>query len=131
MQPFQHILLSAKTICVVGVSRDPSKDSHSVAKYLHEHGFRVLPVNPTADEVFGVKCFKSLSEIKEPIDIVDVFRPSEDCEAVTREALFLSPKLVWLQLGIKNESAKKLCEKAGVVFVQGKCIRTEHKRLSR
>lgn len=128
---FEKILLSAKIICVVGVSRDPLKDSHSVANYLQEHGFGVLPVNPAVTgKILGVHCFNSLSEITKPVDVVVVFRPSKECEQVVHEALLLKPKLVWLQLGIKNEQAKKLCEKAGIVFVQDKCIRTEHKRLT-
>ncbi len=130
IDPFEKILLEAKTIVVVGLSKDPAKESHSVARYLQEHGYKILPVNPTADEILGEKVFHSLSEIKQPVDIVDVFRPSEECGQVVREALLLKPKLVWLQFGIKNEKAKEVAQKAGVVFVQDKCTRIEHKRLS-
>ncbi len=127
---FENILLSAKTIAVVGLSKDESKDSHSVAKYLQSKGYKIIPVNPTAEIILGEKVYSSLSKVKEKVDIVDVFRPSEECESIVLESLKLKPKLVWLQLGIKNENAKKECQKNSVVFVQDKCIRTEHKRLT-
>ena len=128
--PLEKLLLSAKTVAIVGLSRDASKESHSVAKYLQAYGYKIIPVNPVADELLGEKVFHSLSEINLPVDVVDVFRPSEECEAVAAEAVKLKPKMLWLQLGIENEAAKKIAEKRGVVFVQNKCIRTEHRRLS-
>ncbi len=130
MNDFEKILLNAKNVVVVGISRDKAKASFSVAKYLSDHGYNIIPVNPVADELLGKKVFHSLSEIKQPVDIVDVFRPSEECKQVVVDALKLNPKMVWLQLGIKNNDAKGLAEQKGVVFVQNKCIRTEHKRLS-
>lgn len=107
MKPFENLLLSAKTVAVVGLSRDPEKESHSVAKYLQAHGYKIFPVNLAADEILGEKGFRSLSEINLPVDVVDVFRPSEECGQIVKEAVKLKPKLVWLQLGIENEAAKK------------------------
>ncbi|MBI4044840.1 MAG: CoA-binding protein [Candidatus Diapherotrites archaeon] len=130
MKPHEQILLSAKTIAVVGLSRDPKKDSHSVAKYLQEKGYKIIPVNPSGGELLGEKVYTSLSEIKVPVGIVDVFRPSEECAEIAEQAIKLRPKMVWLQLGITSEKAREICEKAGVVFVQNHCIRTEHKRLA-
>lgn len=130
MKPFESLLLSAKTIVVVGLSKDPSKESHSVAKYLQERGCKIVPVNPAAEEILGEKVFHSLSEISFPVDVVDVFRPSEECEKIVREAVKLKPKMVWLQLGIESGEAKLAAEKAGIVFVQNKCTKIEHRRLS-
>jgi len=130
LKPFENVLLSAKTIAIVGLSRDAEKESHSVAKYLQAHGYKIFPVNPSADEILGERVFHSLSEIDLPVDIVDVFRPSEECGAIVKEAAKLKPKLVWLQLGIESEAAKKIAKNCGIVFVQNKCIRIEHKRLS-
>ncbi len=128
--PFEKLLLSAKTVAVVGLSRDASKESHSVAKYLQAHGYKIIPVNPVADELLGEKVFHSLSEINLPVDIVNIFRPSEECEPIVKEAVKLGPKLVWLQLGIESVSAKKIAEKSGAVFVENKCIRTVRRRLA-
>lgn len=127
---FEKILLSSKTIVVVGLSRDPAKDSYSVAEYLKGQGYRIIPVNPAGGEILGEKCCKSLSEIIGPVDIVDVFRPSVECAQITAEALRLNPKMVWLQMGIKNGEAKNLCMEKGVAFVQDLCIKIEHKRLN-
>ncbi|MBI2598319.1 MAG: CoA-binding protein [Candidatus Diapherotrites archaeon] len=130
LKPLERILLDAKSIAVVGLSRDPSKDSQSVAAYLQEHGYKIIPVNPSSDEILGEKVFHSVSEIKEPVDIVDIFRPSEECGQIVKEAVKLRPKMVWLQLGIESGEAKKIAERSGIVFVQNKCIRTEHRRLA-
>ncbi len=128
--PFESILLSAKTIAVVGLSKDPSKESHVVAKYLQEHGYKIIPVNPSAEEILGEKVFHLLSEINFPVDVVDVFRPSVECEGIVREAVKLKPKMVWLQLGIKSGEAKKIAQAKSIVFAQGKCTKIVHKRLS-
>lgn len=130
MKKFEQILLSAKTIAVVGLSRDPEKDSHSVARYLQEKGYKIIPVNPSGGELLGEKVYTSLSEIKVPVDIVDVFRPSEECAEIAKQAVKLHPKLVWLQLGIISQKAGEICEKAGISFVENKCMRTEHRRLT-
>ncbi|MEW6456274.1 MAG: CoA-binding protein [Acidobacteriota bacterium] len=125
----KEILQKSKTIAIVGCSRDPEKDAHKVPKYLKEHGYKIIPINPSADEILGERVYKTLSEIKEPIDIVDIFRPSEECLGVVKEAIKIKPKVIWMQLGIKNEEAAKLAEKKGIEIVMDKCIMIEHKHL--
>jgi len=129
--PIAELLKSAKTIAVVGCSTNPEKDAHTVPKMMLEKGYNVLPVNPTATQIFGRPALKSLSEIKEPVDIVNVFRPGPECDKVAEEAIKMRPKprAVWLQLGITNERAKKLCEEAGVQFIQDHCMRIEWNRV--
>lgn len=123
------LLKTSKTIAVVGCSANPEKEAHTVPRYLLENGYRILPVNPTAPEIFGLKPYKSLSEIKEPVDIVDVFRPGPECDMVAEEAVKLRPRAVWLQLGITNARAKKIVEEAGLEYIEDRCLRTEHRRV--
>ncbi len=130
--------LDAKTIAIVGISRDPSKDAHTVPAYLKQHGYDIVPVNPFAAEVLGVKCYKSLLEIPEEVarrvQVVDIFRPAEDVPPVVEEAVELRQKYgrlktVWMQLGIRNEKAADHARRAGLSVVQDACIRVEHGRL--
>ncbi len=107
----KEVLQEYKTIAVVGCSRDQEKDAYKVPKYLKEHGYKIIPINPFADEILGERVYKTLSEIKESIDIVDIFRPSKECLDVVKESIKLKPKAIWMQLGIKNEEAAKLAEK--------------------
>jgi predicted CoA-binding protein len=135
-EDIKSVLTNHKTIAVVGLSRNPAKDSYQVAKYLKSAGYRIIPVNPFADRILGKKCYKSLLDIPETIEIVDIFRPSEDVLPIVKEAIQLknrvgTPKLVWMQLGIANEEAEKLAIEAGLTVVMDKCIRTEHRHLSR
>jgi predicted CoA-binding protein len=125
------ILKESKTIAVVGCSRDHEKDAHRIPKYLKEHGYRIIPVNPFADEILGEKSYKKLSEIKEPVDIVNIFRPSSEALAIVEEAvkMKIKPKVIWMQLGIINEEAAKLAEKNGITVVMNKCMMMEHRRL--
>lgn len=123
------VLQEYKTIVVVGCSRDPEKDAHKVPKYLKEHGYKIIPINPFADKILGERVYKTFSEIKEPIDIIDIFRPSEECLQVVKEAIKLKPKVIWMQLGIKNTEAAKLAERSGIEVILDKCIMMEHKRL--
>jgi predicted CoA-binding protein len=134
----KEILTKYRTVAVVGVSRDPSKDSHRVAKYLQSQGFHVIPVNPTADEVLGEKCYKSLLEmpgdVQRTIEIVDIFRPSSDTPAIVEQAVKLKerydkPYVVWMQLGIINEQAAETARQAGIVVVMNRCMMQEHGRL--
>lgn len=122
-------ILSYKRVAVVGISRDESKAAHFVPKYLLEHGYDIIPINPFADEILGKKCYKSLDEVKEEIDIVDVFRPSDQVMQIVKEAIKKKPKAIWLQLGIKNEEASKEALKHGIKFIQDKCMMEEHIRL--
>ncbi|WP_455279177.1 CoA-binding protein [[Eubacterium] cellulosolvens] len=125
----KRILKENKTIAVVGCSRDPQKAAHTVPKYMKEHGYKIIPVNPFADQILEEKARKSLSEITESIDLVNIFRPSEQCLEVVKEAVILKPKVVWMQLGIKNEEAAKLAEKNGIEVIMDRCILLEHKNL--
>lgn len=118
-----------KNIVVVGMSKNPDKAAHYVPKYLDERGYNIIPVNPTADEILGKKCYHELSEIPDNIDIVDVFRPSEHVLPVISEAIKLKPKVIWLQEGIHNLEAESLAQKAGIEVVFNRCMLAEHQRL--
>jgi predicted CoA-binding protein len=124
----KRILIETKVIAVVGCSRNPEKDAHIVPKYLKEHGYRIIPVNPFADEVLGYKSYESLSEIDEPVDVVEVFRPSDEVLEVVKEAIKLKPKAIWMQLGIINEEAAALAKENGIKVIMNRCMMTEHKR---
>lgn len=123
------LLKEAKVIAVVGLSPKEDRPSNSVARYLKSKGYKIVPVNPGHDEILGEKSYKSLSEIPFPVDIVDVFRRSEEVLPVVQEAIKIKPKCIWLQLGIVNNEAKKLAEENGIFFVQDKCLHLEHERL--
>ena len=123
------ILSEAKTIAVVGASKNPEKDAHKIPKYLQEHGYRIIPVNPTADVILGERTYRSLSEVKEPYDVVDIFRPSADVPAIVEEAIRGPAKVIWMQLGIENEAAAKKAEAAGKIVVQNACMMIAHRRL--
>ena len=118
-----------KNIAVVGMSKNPEKAAHYVPKYLDERGYNIIPVNPTADEILGKKCYHELSEISDNIDIVDVFRPSEQVLPVVSEAIKLKPKVIWLQEGIHNLEAEDLAQKANIEVVFNRCMLAEHQRL--
>jgi uncharacterized protein len=133
----KEILTKYKTVAVVGLSREPGKDSHRVSAYLKNHGFHIIPVNPFADEIIGEKSYKSLldipPEIQKTIELVDIFRPSEDVPPIVEQAVKLraacgKPYVVWMQLGIVNEQAAEAAEKAGLTVVMDKCMMIEHKR---
>ncbi|MEN3047277.1 MAG: CoA-binding protein [Candidatus Caldarchaeales archaeon] len=122
-------ILALRRVVVVGMSKDPAKPAHYVPRYLHERGYEVIPVNPTADEILGLKVHKSLSEVKGPVDIVDVFRPSEEVPGVVREAVKLNPKVIWLQEGIYHPEAVEIARRHGVTIVWDRCMMKEHRRL--
>lgn len=134
----KQILARYRTVAIVGVSRDPSKDSYRVAEYLKNHGFRIVPVNPFADEVLGEKCYKSLLdlpvEIQKSIEVVDIFRPSADVPPIVEQAVQLKkshgvPYVVWMQLGIVNDEAAEKARKASLTVVMNRCMMQEHRRL--
>ncbi len=124
-----RILTEAKTIAVVGASKNPEKDAHKIPKYLQEQGYRIIPVNPTADVILGERAYKSLSDVKEPYDIVDIFRPSEDVPPIVDEAIRGPAKVIWMQLGITNNAAAKKAERAGKIVVQNACMMIAHRKL--
>ena len=122
-------IFSLKNVAVVGMSKNEEKAAHYVPKYLAEHGYNITPVNPTADEILGKQCFKSIDEIKSSVDIVDVFRPSDQVLPVIQEAIKIKPKVIWLQEGIHNKDAEDLARKAGIKVVFNRCMLAEHQRL--
>lgn len=125
----KEILDSARVIAIVGLSPDKEKASNIVARYLMEHGYRVIPVNPGYEEVLGLKSYKSVLEIPQHIDIVDIFMRSEKVMPVVREAISKRPLAVWLQLGIINEEAKSLVEAENISFFMDVCVKREHEKL--
>lgn len=134
----KQILSKYKNIAVVGLSKNPEKDSYIVAEYLKNKGYKIIPVNPTAQEILGEKCYKSLEDLpenlKKSIEIVDIFRPSQDVGPIVEQAIqlkkeFRKPYVVWMQLGIVNLEAAKKAEEAGMVVIMDKCIMREHKKL--
>jgi uncharacterized protein len=120
-----------KNIAVVGVSKNEEKPSHQVPKYLIEHGYNVIPVNPTLTEVLGRKAYPSIADIREKVDIVDVFRKSEDIPAVVDDILKKNDgiKVLWMQLGIHNEYAERKAKQNGIDVVYDRCMMEQHKRL--
>ena len=123
-------ILSMKKVAVIGMSKNSSKAAHYVPRYLSENEYDVIPVNPYADEILGKKCYDSVSEIDDDIDIVDVFRPSEDVLPFVKEAITKKPKVIWLQEGIHNSEAEELAREAGIQVVFNRCMLAEHQRLS-
>jgi predicted CoA-binding protein len=122
----RDILTQARTIAVVGLSPDPSRDSHRVAAYLLEHGYRVIPVNPKEQSILGQKCFADLAAIPEPVDLVDVFRASEHVPPVAEAAARMGAKCLWLQKGVRHDEAACRAAEAGLAVVQDLCIKVEH-----
>jgi predicted CoA-binding protein len=106
---------------VVGASRDPRKAGGSVPFGLQQRGFRIIPINPYADELFGERVYRSLSEVKEKVDLVDVFRPAADAPAVAREAVAIGAGALWLQLDIRSREARRIAEAAGMDYVEDQC----------
>lgn len=125
----KELLSSSKIIAVVGLSPKTDKPSNRVAQYLIEHGYKIIPVNPQHEEILGEKSYKSLSDIPDRVDIVDIFMRAENVVPVVEEAIKLKPKAIWLQLNIVNDEAKTIAEKNGTDFVQNLCIKLEHARL--
>lgn len=127
----KELLLTAKTIAVVGISDDPSKPSFQVSEYMQSKGYEIIPVNPRLTSVLGKEAHKSLQEIQEPVDIVDVFRRSEGIPEVVDQVLAMKhkPKAVWIQLGIVNDEQCKRIEEAGIMAIQDACIKIEHHQL--
>ena len=120
---------SLKNIAVIGISKNPEKAAHYVPKYLAEKGYNIIPVNPTADKILDKKCYREIAEVPDSVDIVDVFRPSEEVLPVVREAIKKNPKVIWLQEGIHNPEAEELARKSGIEIVFNRCMLVEHQRL--
>lgn len=137
-EALKEILESHSTVAVVGLSRNPSKDSYRVAEYLQSQGYRIVPVNPVAEEILEEKSYPSLLELpgalKRAVGIVDIFRPPEAVLPIVEDAIKLrelhgAPHVVWMQLGIVNEEAAEKARAAGIMVVMDRCIKVEHQRL--
>lgn len=128
-QVLKEILLSSKTIASFGLSSNQDKESYSIVSYLQVQGYRIIPVNPTATEILGEKVYPDLSSIPEKVDIVQVFRKSEDVPPVVDEAIKIGAKVVWMQAGIVNEEAAAKARAAGLQVVMDACMRMTHMRL--
>lgn len=127
-----EILAEARTIAMVGASPSPDRPSHGVMRYLLEQGYRVIPVRPAdCDEVLGVPCVRTLAEIEEPIDLVDVFRRPEHTPQHAREAVEAGAGALWLQLGIVSAESRRIAEEAGLDYVEDECTAIVHRRLLR
>ncbi len=124
-----RLLQQSRTIAVVGLSGDPEKPSWQVARYLQEHGYRIIPVNPRLTEVLGEKAYPDLGSIPEPVDLVDVFRPAADCPAIAEQAVALHARGLWLQSCIISEEAAHIARRAGLAVVMDRCTLVEHRRL--
>ncbi|MFY1574291.1 CoA-binding protein [Verrucosispora sp. WMMD703] len=125
MRSAKQILADAAVIAVVGASRDPFKAAHRVPLEMQRHGWRIIPVNPTADELFGEAVYRSLADIPHPVDLVDVFRPADDAVEVVRQAVAIGAPAVWLQLGIVSPQARRIAEEAGIDYVEDRCLIVE------
>ncbi|MEG6616478.1 CoA-binding protein [Peptococcaceae bacterium 1198_IL3148] len=125
----KELLKETRTIAVVGLSDKPERDSHRVAKYLQQHGYKIIPVNPKLNEILGEKAYKKVSEIPEQVDIVDVFRRSIDTPSVVEDALVKKPKAIWLQLGISNDDAAKMAQDNNITMIMDRCIKIDHANL--
>jgi uncharacterized protein len=128
-EDLKAILTSVKTIAVVGLSTNPSRDSHGVAAYLQKNGYRIIPVNPGADEILGEKSYPDLLSINEPVDVVDVFRRPEFVPEIVNQAVKIKAKVLWMQLGVSDEEAANKARQAGMTVVQDHCMMAEHSRL--
>ena len=122
-------ILSFKTIAVVGMSPKPERPSHYVSLYLQENGYKIIPVNPGFEEIIGLRCYSSLLDIKEKIDIVDIFRRSEYVYSIAQEAVKINAKALWFQDSVISLEAKELAEKNNMLFVMNDCLLRRHRQL--
>ncbi|HUE40281.1 MAG TPA: CoA-binding protein [Candidatus Binatia bacterium] len=125
----RRILKENRTIAVVGLSAQWFRPSFFAAKYLQEHGYRVIPVNPAYPEILGEKSYSSLLDVPEPIDVVDVFRKPQDVPPIAEEAIRIGAKVLWLQIGVIHEGAARRAREAGLEVVMDRCMKIEHARL--
>ena len=123
-----NVLRVSRVIAIVGLSPDDEKPSNRVGRYLQEKGYRIVPVNPAHEEILGEKSYKSLADIPDKVDIVDIFMRAERVMPVVEEALKLNPRAIWLQLGIKSDDARQLVEKSDVGYVEDRCVKIEHSK---
>ncbi len=125
----EQILTTYDTITVVGASADPAKAAHDVPRYMQDHGWRIIPVNPKADELLGEKVYRTVGDIPEQVGLVDVFRPSQATPDIARQAVAAGASALWLQLGIASAEAREIAESAGLLYVEDRCLIIEQRRL--
>ena len=125
----RRILARSRTLAVVGLSAQWYRPSYFAAKYMQDHGYRIIPVNPRYDEVLGERCFPDLRSIPEPVDLVDWFRKAGDIPPLADDAIAIGAKVLWMQLGIVNEAAARLASAAGLDVVMNRCVKIEHARI--
>ena len=130
MSEIKNILSKYKSIAMVGVSKDLKKTSTIVMKYMQDYGFKVYPVNPSAkgEKILGEEVYAKITDINKNIDIVDVFRPSEEVYGIAEDAVKIGAKVLWLQLGIRDENAKKLVEENNIEYIENKCTKIEYQK---
>ena len=130
MSDIKEILSKYKSIAMIGVSNDPTKASTIVMKYMQNYGFKVFPIIPKAkgQKILGEKVFEKLTDIKDQVDIVDVFRPSKEALDIAKDSVSIKAKVLWLQLGIKSEEAKKIVEENKIEYVEDKCTKMEYQK---
>ncbi len=122
------ILRDYDTITVVGASNDPAKAAHDVPAYMQHRGWRIIPINPHADEILGEKVYRTLAEVPEQVGLVDVFRPAEFTPDIARQAVAAGATALWLQLGIRSAEAREIAESAGLLYVEDRCLIIEQRR---
>ena len=125
----RRILREGRTVAVVGLSAQWHRPSYFAAKYLQEHGYRVIPVNPAYESVLGERCYKSLADIPVKVDVVDCFRRSEEIPALADQAIAIGAKVLWMQLGVRHAEARARAEAAGLQVIEDRCMKIEHARL--
>ncbi|HVV31369.1 MAG TPA: CoA-binding protein [Mycobacteriales bacterium] len=125
----ERILRTYDTITVVGASADPAKAAHSVPAYMQRHGWRIVPINPHADELLGEPVYRTLAGAPKPVGLVDVFRPSAEAAEVARQAVAAGATALWLQLGIASDEARAVAEEARLLYVEDRCLLVEQRRL--
>ena len=127
-EKIRRILRTSRVIAVVGLSAQWHRPSFFAAKYMQEHGYRVIPVNPQYDSILGERSFKSLRDVPEKVDIVDCFRKSAEIPAIADDAIAIGAKVLWMQLGVENEAARAKAEAAGLEVIDNRCVKIEHGR---
>ena len=130
MSEIKDILSKYKTIAMIGVSKDPTKTSTIVMKYMQKYGYKVIPVNPRGkgEKILDEEVFEKITDIKEPVDIVDVFRPSKEVFPIAEDTVKIGAKVLWLQLGIKDDDAKELVKKNNIEYIENKCTKMEYQK---
>ena len=130
MSNIKEILSKYKSIAMIGVSNDPTKASTIVMKYMQEYGYKVYPVNPSAkgQKILGEEVFSKITEIKDPVDIVDVFRPSKEALDIAKDTVKIGAKVLWLQLGIKSDAARTIVEAENIKYIENKCTKMEYQK---